>query len=159
MKMKTALLLLLFLSASAHANSNSGLQPKKPTGCGDRNQISNEFREVAGNAFDKVQAMQWAELNRQFYYETILTEAEFAVIDAHRKATNPDENNLYNCINDLKIASVKYRSDTEKVNVCRILTLGPPVCFTTETSESLNESKEHQKDISEAIRESLKVPR
>jgi hypothetical protein len=34
------------------------------------------------------------------------------------------------------------RFDTEKVNVCRIMKLGTSVCFTAETSNSLNQSKE-----------------
>ena len=117
------LLLLLFVPNLGLARANSGPiqgpdstpeQTNKPP-----IQISDEFREVAADAFDKVQALQAAELKGTLLYKPILHEADLSVIKTHRKASNEAEKGLAYRIENLKLEIEIYRAETEKFHSCR----------------------------------------
>ena len=82
-------------------------------------QISDEFREVAADAFDKVQALQAAELKGTLFYKPALREANLSVIKTHRKASNEAEKGLAYRIENLKLEIEIYRAETERFHTCR----------------------------------------
>jgi hypothetical protein len=123
-----------------------------------QNQISDEFREVAGDAFDKLLALQAAELKGKLFYEPILHEAELAVIKTNRKASNDDEKLLANRIQALQLDIVSYRLDTEWFNLCKETPeVGVP-CDSRKVRAAVQSSEEGQKGFIKVITESLKKP-
>ena len=73
------------------------------------NDISDEFREIAGDAFDSIQGMNAAKLKGLLFYEPALHDAERAISKAERKASRPDEKTLALKINVFKEGIEDYR--------------------------------------------------
>src|ERR1700676_169799 len=124
MKITIALLLLLFtvpkpVLGLANPGPIQGPDPAPKRITMQPIQISDEFREVAGNAFDKVQALQAAKLKGQLRYKPVLHEADLSVIKAHRKASNEAEKGLAYRIENLKLEIEIYRVETEKFHSCQ----------------------------------------
>jgi hypothetical protein len=118
-------------------------------------QISDEFREVAGDAFDKVLALQAAELKGDLFYEPVLHEADLAIIKTKRKAGNDEERNLLVQISALEFSIEVYRSNTELFPLCHE---HPDVCNPKQTIADLQAGKRKQKEGIEEITRLLKKP-
>jgi len=118
------LLLLLFVTNPVLGQSNHVLIPGPDPAPEQTNkqpiQISDEFREVAGNAFDKVQALQAAKLKGKLRYKPVLHEADLSVIKTHRKAGNEVEKGLAYRIENLKLEIEIYRAETGKFHTCQV---------------------------------------
>jgi hypothetical protein len=124
MKITIALLLLLFtvpihIFGRANPSPIQGPDPVPERITKQPIQISDEFREVAGNAFDKVQALQAAQLKGKLLYKPVLHEADLSVIRTHRKASNEAEKGLAYRIENLKLEIEIYRAETEKFHSCQ----------------------------------------
>lgn len=119
-----------------------------------QNQISDEFREVAGDAFDKVMALQSVELEGKLFYEPVRHEAELAVNKAIRKESNLAESRLASQILALEMDSELYRGANVALDSCAKLNY----CTSQERKEWLaraEDCKKSQKDTGETIRKLL----
>ena len=125
MKITIALLLLLF---TVRNHTFAQANPSPIQGGPDRAperikkhpiEISDEFREIAGDAFDKVQALQGAKLKGTLFYKPILHEADLSVVKTHRKANNEAEKGLAYRIENLKLEIEISRAETEKFHSCQ----------------------------------------
>jgi hypothetical protein len=136
-------ILLLLLASHAPALSAQELKNARP--CGDSENISAEFREIAGEAFDIVGSLQEAELKGKVFYEPVLQKAEVAVRKATRKAISPDEQSLARCLESYKNAIDVYRSATEFQNIPEA----------PKNPEFLNALKKGQEEHKEEIHQAL----
>ena len=150
------LLLLLFVPNLVLGQSNHVLIPGPDPAPEQTNkqpiQISDEFRGVAADAFDKVQALQAAELKGTLLYKPILHEADLSVIKTHRKASNEAEKGLAYRIENLKLEIEIYRAETEKFHTCQV---AGTACGSITVAGIQSDEKGQQRSI-EVISELLK---
>ena len=156
MKIAMALLVvLLFVQNRIVGQANSGpIQGPDPAPKQIKNQpiqISDEFREVAGDAFDKVQALQAAQLKGKLFYKPILQEANLSVVKAHRKASNEAEKGLAYRIENLELEIEIYRVQTEKFHSCQ----GAGTTCGSITVASIQSDEKGQQRSNEVISELL----
>lgn len=116
-------LFLLVFSNRVWGQAKPGPLPATETAPGQtiklRNDISDEFREIAGDAFDTVQALNESKRKGLLFYEPALHEAELAIAKANRKANKPDEKNLADFLDVLKFDIVLYRNELELRDLCK----------------------------------------
>ena len=152
----TLLLLLLFVPNRILGQANSGpIQGPNLTPEQIKEQpihISDEFREVADDAFDKVQALQAVELKGKPFYKPVLREADLSVIKTHRKAGNEVEKGLAYRIENLKLEIEIYRAETEKLHTCKV---AGTACGSITVAGIQSDKKGQQRSI-EVISELLK---
>jgi len=121
---------------------------KPPLSCGDPTKISAEFRDIAGDAYDKVESLKVAELKGKLFFDPILQQSDLAVRKAERKATNSDEKHVAACLASFKVTIELYRVESESWNA--------GVTTASEARQRLREYEQSQKLLSEAIRQTLR---
>src|ERR1700730_4708952 len=125
MKPKLAVALLaisLLVPSHLLGQATPGPIPQKDAAPGQaiklHNDISSEFRELAGDTFDKVLALNDAKLKGTLFFEPALHEVELAIHKAERKANaeKPDEKYLAQTLETIKLNIVGYRIFTSGYN-------------------------------------------
>jgi hypothetical protein len=113
-----------------------------------QNDLSTEFREVAGDAFDAILSLNDARLRGQLFYEPAMHEAEFVVHKTNRKAVSEDEKHMAMLLETLTFQIDVYRTFTQLHNTDPSL---------MSTGKLALEDKRIKKNIAE-ITELLKKP-
>jgi hypothetical protein len=143
--MRKAFLLLLF---AGYVPASSAQELKNVPHCGDPQNISTEFREIAGETFDIVGSLQEVELKGKIFYEPVLQNAEVAVRKATRKAITTDEQRLARCLESYKNIIDVYRSTIEFQSIPNA----------PKNPEFLNAMQKGQEEHKEGIHQALGVP-
>ena len=91
MKITIASLLLTLTFYTASSAQQSSPAPKKESKCPEPIKISNEVRELAEDAFAKLQALEAVELKADNFYQPASHDADVAVHKAQGRANSPCE--------------------------------------------------------------------
>jgi hypothetical protein len=118
-------------------------------------QLSQNFRDVAGDAFDKLESLESIELEGKIYYQPANKEAGLAVLKAKRIASSEDEVNLSYQISFYYSAIDNYRLDAELVDLA---IKNPGSSVTIPSASELAEDKARQGKTRESIRACIKTP-
>jgi hypothetical protein len=84
-------------------------------------ELSQSFRDAAGDAFDKLQSLESNELQGQIFYQPAYQEAVVGVLKARRIASNPDEVKLSAIIASYRDDIDLYRMHTNSANILKDL--------------------------------------